>query len=237
MVAVDRGFTRTSHPATRRAARDVVPFAIALVPLSLAIGGASASAGLSAVEAVFGAAALLAGAAQLAALETIRSDGGVAVAVTVVVLVNLRFVFYGAGVARWFAAAPRRQRLLLAFGIVDQTFLLCQERFATEGDLAWRRRYYLTVTAVLAGTYIAGQVVGFHLGASLTPALGLRLAAPLAFAGMLAKATRSRADLVAALVAAITVVAVSAAVGPAALPLAVVLGVVGAAVTSRKESS
>jgi len=237
MVAVDRSVTRTSDPATRRAARDTVPFAIALVPLSLAIGGASAAAGLSAVEAVFGAVALLAGAAQLAALETIRSDGGVVVAVTVVVLVNLRFVFYGAGVARWFVAASRRQRLLLVFPVVDQTFLLCQDRFTTEGDLAWRRRYYLTVTAVLAGTYIAGQVVGFHLGASLPAALGLHLAAPLAFAGMLAKATRSRADLVAALVAAITVVAVSSVVGPVALPLAVVLGAVGAAVSTRKESS
>jgi len=157
------------------------------------------------------------------------------VVVTVVVLVNLRFVFYGAGVARWFAEAPRRHRLLLAFPVVDQTFLLCQERFATESGLGWRRRYYLTVTAVLAGTYVAGQFVGFHLGTSVPPALGLHLAAPLAFAGMLAKATRGRTDLVAATVAAGTVVAGSA-VGPVALPVAVVLGV-GAAVTTRRHPS
>ena len=206
---------------------------IALVPFGLAMGGASASAGLSAWEALFGAIVLLAGAAQLAAVEVIGSGGGVIVTATVVALINLRFVFYGAGVASWFSDAPLRTRLLLAFPIVDQTFLLCQERFAEETDLVWRQRYYLTATAVLGGTFVGCQIIAFQLGGDLPEGLGLHLAAPLTFAGMLAKSVAGRRELVAGALAGLTVVLGTGVVGGAALPLGVAIGVAVASTGGR----
>ena len=211
--------------AARQAMGDAAPFALALVPFGLAIGGASATAGLSTAETMFAAVALLAGAAQLAAVEVIGSGGGVLVTAVVVALVNLRFVFYGAGVAGWFTPAPFRRRLLLAFPIIDQTFMLCQERFDESKDLDWRQRYYLTATLILAGTFITSQLIAFKLGTSLPEGLGLHLAAPLAFVGMLAKAIAGSREIVVGASAGLALLLTAGVAGTAALPIAVLVGV------------
>lgn len=211
------------------AVRDTAPFVIALVPFGLAVGSASVAAGLSLAEAVYGALVLLAGAAQLAVVESIGRGDGVVAAVVVTALVNLRFVYYGAGAARWFAEAPMWQRLLLVFPLVDQTFLLGQQRFGDAVGLAWRRRYYLTVTALLAVSFVGSQVVGYRLGAGLPPALGLHLAAPLVFAGMLARHLDTSSARLAAGAAALAVPLVGGVAGPATLPIAIALGVAAGA--------
>lgn len=217
--------------ARRRALKDIAPFAIALIPFGLAAGGASAQAGLSVGQSMFGATVMLAGAAQLAAVESIgRGDGVLAVAIAVA-LINLRFVVYGAGVANWFVEAPRRRRFALVYPIVDQTFLLCQQRFDEETDLTWRQHYYLTATAVLATTFVGSQLVSFWLGTSLPDGVGLHLAAPLAFVGLLARALSDRRTIVAAVVAGTAIVIVSGAIGTLSLPVAVGLGVAAAMTT------
>lgn len=224
------------HPA-RAALADTAPFAAALIPFGLAVGAASAAADLPATTAMFGALILLAGAAQLAAVETLAADGGILSVIVVVGLVNLRFVFYGAGVADWFAGVSIRRRLLLAFPIVDQTFMLCQQRFEHELDPAWRQRYYLTVTAFLGGAFVGCQGISHLLGARVPEWLGLHLAAPLAFAGLLANSLRGRAEVIAGSVAAIAVVAGAALLGPAAIALGALVGAVaGCTVTRRAET-
>ena len=170
---------------------------------------------------------------RLAAVETLAAGGGVVSVVVVVGLVNLRFVFYGAGVATWFDGLPLRRRLLLAFPVVDQTFMLCQQRFEDERDPGWRQRYYLTVTAMLGGTFVGCQVVAYHLGAVLPDGLGLHLAAPLAFAGMLANSLRGRSEVVAGAVAAVVLVGGASAFGRAALPVGVLAGVAAGWAASR----
>ncbi len=216
---------RTSGDAARHGARDSVPFALALVPFAFAIGAASASAGLSGIEAGFGTAALLAGASQLAAIDLIDSGGGIAITVVMVALINLRFVFYGAGLARWFSGEPLRWRLALAIPLVDQNFMLCQQRFAEQGSPTWRRQYYLASSAVLVVTFISCQVVAFRLGASLPAALGLHLAAPLAFVGMLTMAAKGQRERIAGLIAGALVVATAGVLGAGALPMAAMAGV------------
>ena len=222
------------HPA-RAALADTAPFAAALIPFGLAVGAASAAADLPATTAMFGALILLAGAAQLAAVETLAADGGILSVIVVVGLVNLRFVFYGAGVADWFAGVSIRRRLLLAFPIVDQTFMLCQRRFEHEHDRTWRQRYYLTATAVLAGTFVGSQAIAYQLGSALPEGLGLHLAAPLAFAGMLASSLQGRNTVIAGAMSAMVVIGTAGLFGPTALPLGVITGV-AAGVLATQES-
>lgn len=214
-----------SDTAARRAVKDTAPFAVALIPFGMAIGAASAAAGLSSWESAFGAVALLAGASQLAAVEVIGVGGGIFSAAIVVALINTRFVLYGAGVARWFEDVSLTQRMMLAIPIVDQTFILCQERFVGVTDPASRRQYYLTSTAVLVSTFIVSQIIAFQIGSSLPGSLGLHLAAPLAFAGMLARAVKTRLDIVAGAVAATIVVGGTGIAGGVTLPLGVAAGV------------
>lgn len=211
--------------ASRQAVKDTAPFTVALIPFGMAIGAASAAAGFSAWESAFSGVALLAGASQLAAVEVIGSGGGVLATAVVVALINLRFAFYGAAVAQWFADAPMRSRLMLAIPIIDQTFMLCQERFGDGMDLSWRQRYYATATAMLIAAFIGSQVIAFHIGGGLPDSLGLHLAAPLTFAGLLAKTVTSSPALVAGAVAALIVVLGTSVAGAAALPLGVATGV------------
>jgi predicted branched-subunit amino acid permease len=219
--------------ASRQAVKDTTPFAVALIPFGIAIGGASAAAGFSAWESAFGGIVLLAGASQLAAVEVLGSGGGVLATAVIVALINLRFAFYGAGVARWFADVPMRRQLMLVVPIVDQTFMLCQERFEGRSDLPWRQRYYATATALLVAAFIGSQVVAFHVGGGLPESLGLHLAAPLAFAGMLAKTVTTSSDIVAGTVAAAIVVLGTSIAGTAALPLGVAAGVGAALIAGR----
>lgn len=229
MTAVAAAHATTDVPtsgAARAAWRDTAPFALSLVPFGLAVGVASTAAGLSATEALVGATVMLAGAAQLAVVESIGRGDALWAAAMLAGLINLRFVLYGAGVAEWFSGASRLRRLLLVFPVVDQTFMLCQQRFAAETDLRWRQRYYLTVTALLGGTFVGCQALALCVGDVLPHDAGLHLAAPLAFAGMLARSTAGRTELAVAAVAAIAMVATAGALGPGALPAAVAAGVV-----------
>lgn len=239
MSAVDVGATTREHAhattAARAALADVAPFAVAVIPFGLAVGTAGSAAGLSFPELMFGAVAMLAGAAQLAAIQAIGRGESLLVVATVVALVNLRFVIYGAGIANWFRQLPLRRRLALAFPVVDQTFLLCQHRFDDGVDLAWRQRYYLVATALLGGAFVASQAVAYRLGAGVPSEIGLHLAAPLTFTGMFARAVGGRRELVAGALAAAIVIVASGPVGPAALPLGVLLGA-GAATMGRRES-
>ena len=223
-----------SDTAARRAVKDTAPFAVALIPFGMAIGAASAAAGLSSWESAFGAVALLAGASQLAAVEVIGVGGGIFSAAIVVALINTRFVLYGAGVARWFEDVSLTQRMMLAIPIVDQTFILCQERFVGVTDPASRRQYYLASTAVLVSAFIVSQIIAFQIGGSLPDSLGLHLAAPLAFAGMLARAVKTRLDIVAGAVAATIVVGGTGIAGGVTLPLGVAAGVGAALAVERK---
>ncbi len=235
-IAVHRSATASGSPR-RAAIDDTTPFALALIPFGLAVGGASAAAGLSGTTALFGAIVLLAGAAQLAAIEVLGSGGSVFSAVLVAGLVNLRFVFYGTGVASWFDSLPLRRRLLLAFPIVDQTFMLCQQRFEHEHDLAWRQRYYVSATVLLGGTFVGCQVIAYRLGSTLPDGLGLHLAAPLTFAGMLTTSLKRRGDVVAGTIAASIVIAGSSLLGPLGLPLGVMAGVSVGALTPTKQDT
>lgn len=230
MTAVAAATTRTDRDArrggpVRHGLRDASAFALALVPFGLALGSASVAADLTLAQAMFGAVIMLAGAAQLAVVESLGRGDGVAAAVAVAALINLRFVYYGAGAARWFAAAPLWRRVLLAYPLVDQTFVLGQQRFDESTDLRWRQRYYLAATALLATTFVGSQLVAFRLGAAVPSELGLELAAPLVFAGMLARHLDGRKARIAALGAGLAVLIGSGWLGPATLPVAVALGV------------
>lgn len=216
-------------PATRLAIKDTLPLAAAVLPFGLAIGATIADSELWAPGALAGALLLMAGASQLAVVGVLNSGAGIVVAVGTALLINARFVLYSAGLARWFREDPLWRRLLLAVPLVDQSFLLGQQRFehgeTAAADVAWRRRYHLTVSAMLMAFFVPGQVIGFAVGASLPEGAGLSMAAPLAFAGMLAMACKTLPSVVAAVSGGIAVVAAAGLPSGLSLPVAAVIGV------------
>jgi len=197
----------TGRPATRAAAgegaRAILPMVVAVVPFGLAIGAAIGPSALPDAAGWSGAPLILAGSAQLTALNML--DGGAApvLAVLAAVAVNARLLVFGAGAARWFGSLPVRRRLLLAFPLIDQLYAVCEARFA-RGDLDVRGRqaFYAAAAAVLAASWMAAQAVGLAAGAAVPAGAGLDLAAPLAFAGLLARMSWSGPALAAGATAA-----------------------------------
>lgn len=225
------------HPsAWRCAVVDVVGLAVALIPFGLAIGAAGATADLSLLETLFGAVVLLAGAAQLATTDGLANGDGIGGILIVVCLMNARFVLYSVGLSTWFGGRPTWRRVLLSVPVIDQTFLLCQQRFATVSEERWRERYYLVCTMVLVVTYVATQAMGHTVGASLPDSLGLRLAMPLVFTGMLMTAIATRSDITAAGVAVLILLGSAGVLCSAALPVAVIAGIVAGTAVARSEA-
>ena len=224
--------------ATRLAIGDTLPLAAAVLPFGLAIGASIADSDLWAPGALAGAVLLMAGASQLAVVGLLDSGAGIAVAVGTALLINARFVLYSAGLARWFREEPLWRRLALAVPLVDQSFLLGQRRFES-GDTAaagveWRRRYHLAVSVMLLAVFVPGQIIGFAVGSSLPEGAGLSMAAPLAFAGMLAMACRTLPASVAAATGGVAVVVVAGLPGGLSLPVAALVGVGAGAVVEER---
>lgn len=205
------------------AIRDIAPFALSLIPFALAIGSAGAANGMALTTTLFGAGAILAGASQLAAIELLGSGAGTVLVVSTVALINARLLLYGNGVNRWFPTMARWQRLLLAGFIVDANYLICEQRFETLRAEADRRRYYLAATMAMILVFFGCQVIGHQAGATVPDGMGLHLAAPLVFAGMLAQTVTDRTHLITAATATVVLIGATTGIGGAALPLATVV--------------
>jgi predicted branched-subunit amino acid permease len=170
-----------------------------VLPLGLAIGVAiSASsipplAGWAAGPLIFG------GAAQLTAIQLLDSGAAPAVVIVSALIINSRVVMYSAAIAPWFRTATLRQRLLVAVPLIDPLYLTCATRYEDGGlDQEGRLAYYTGAAALLLGAWMAIQGVAITIGDAIPEGAGLHIAAPLAFAGMLAKATVVRPAIVAA---------------------------------------
>ena len=203
---------------------DVLPFALSVFQFGLAIGATIAASDVDPWGALAGAALLSAGSAQLAAIDLLGGGANVLVAVGTAVLINARFVLYGAGFAQWFADEPRWRRYVMVFPIVDQSFVLCERRFDDHADLRWRRRYYLAVVAGLFGAFLLGQVVGFVAGDLVPASAGLALAGPFVFAGLLAGAAVGRPAITSAITAGAVIALAGPALGGAGLVVAAAVG-------------
>jgi predicted branched-subunit amino acid permease len=115
-------------------------------------------------------------------------------------------------------------------------YFTCASRFET-GDLDDRGRqaYYLGAAAHLAVVWLTVQAVAIVAGASLPEALGLDIAAPLAFAGLLAKSTAGRPAVTAAATAAIVATAAVDLPFQSAILVAALVGVSAGSVSTRLE--
>jgi predicted branched-subunit amino acid permease len=174
------------------------------------------------------------GAAQLMAVQLLDAGAAPAVIIASALLVNSRIVMYSAAIAPWFRTAPLRQRLLVAAPLIDPLYLTCTARYE-RADLDQRGRlaYYTGAAVLLLASWMAIQAVAIAIGDSIPDAAGLHVAAPLAFAGMLAKATVARPAIAAASAAGLVAVTAAGMPYQGGITLAVVAGIVAGCVADQ----
>ena len=204
----------SAHPFAA-GARAITPLVIGAAPYGIAIGAASSGLGIDRVATWVGSWSMVAGTAQLTAMQLLHEGAAPVVALVAALVVNARFAVYSAGLAQWFPAAARRQRLLMAFPLVDQVFMTSISAFQRQPmDQRQRRSFYFGAAShFFVVVWVAAETIGLIVGDRLPDWLGLHTAAILALVGLLATSLTSRPARTAALASAI--VAVSGAHLPA----------------------
>lgn len=196
--------------AAREGVRDITPMVIGVIPFGLAIGASIGTSALTTAQGIATGPVILAGAAQLSAITMLDAGAAPLVIILSALMINARLLLYSTSLAPWFAHEPLRRRLVLALPVIDQLYFTCIPRFE-RGDLdaTGRRWYYAGAGGWLVTAWVTSQALAIVAGAQLPDWLGLRVAAPLALAGLLAKSvTSGRAMTAGAVAAAVTLVAV-----------------------------
>src|SRR5690606_5545171 len=124
-----------------------LPMNLGVFPFGLVTGALAADVGMSPVEAVGMSILVFAGAGQAAALGLLSGGAPVWVAVTGSIIVNLRFVMYSAAIAPLFRPLSPGRRLLYAYLLTDQAYLLAVDHYRRRGFPFHQGIFYLTVSA------------------------------------------------------------------------------------------
>jgi predicted branched-subunit amino acid permease len=208
---------------------------IGVLPLGLAIGVAISTSSVPALAGWAAGPLIFGGAAQLMAIQLLDAGAAPAVIIVSALLVNSRIVMYSAAIAPWFRTATLRQRLLVAAPLIDPLYMTCAARYE-RADLDQRGRlaYYAGAALLLLASWMAIQALAIVIGDSIPEAAGVHVAAPLAFAGMLAKATVARPAIAPAGVAGLVAVVAAGMPYQSGITLAVVAGIVAGSVADQR---
>jgi predicted branched-subunit amino acid permease len=204
----------------------MTPMVLGVVPFALAIGAAISASSMTSAQGLASAPVILAGSAQLAMVQMLDAGTAPLVVIASALVINARLLLYAAALAPWFSGQSLRRRLLLAMPVVDQMHFTCTPRFE-RGDLdaSGRVAYYTGAASWLVLAWLGTQAAAITVGARLPESLGLDVAAPLAMAGLLAKALTSRATLLAGLVAGVVAVAAVGLPMHSSLLVAIIVGI------------
>ncbi|HSK98249.1 MAG TPA: AzlC family ABC transporter permease [Euzebyales bacterium] len=215
----------------RAGARDMLPMALSVGPLALVLGVAIDTSVVNDLAGIVAAPLIYAGAANFAALSVVDAGGSAFTAVVTALIVNVRFLMYGAAIAPRFRGQPDWFRWLAPWTIVDQTFALVST--GENRGSTWFRSYWLAASALLGAFYTGMVAVGVVLGPVVPAGIGLDLTIPALFVAMLAGRVRDRPALAAVVVGGLVTALTLDLPHGLALPLGAVAGASAAVLTRR----
>ncbi|HEX7588114.1 MAG TPA: AzlC family ABC transporter permease [Anaerolineae bacterium] len=207
--------------------RDMAPLVLGAVPFGILFGVLALTAGLSYWATQSMSIFVFAGSSQFIATGMIALGTAFPLIVLTTFIVNLRHALYGASVAEYIRELPKRWKLLLAFGMTDESFAVTITRYRdpARGDAAFKHWYFLGANLAMFVTWQISTALGYFAGQALGDplALGLDFAFPVVLIAILIPQLRERTEVVTALVAGS--VAVFAAGLPSRLGLLLAMGV------------
>jgi 4-azaleucine resistance transporter AzlC len=194
---------QTSFQAFRAGIVSILPITLGLIPFGLVTGVAGIKAGLSTFEITAMSALVYAGASQLVALQLMGVGVSLFFVLLAVAVVNLRYIMYSSAIAKHLKPFSQPMRVLGAFALVDQNFVLALNRSKELGErlTPW---FYLGAGVPLWVNWVLCTFLGAALGARVPDSWSLDFAVPLCFLVLLVPNVRSRPTLAAALVGGVT---------------------------------
>lgn len=187
-------------PAFWRGLRNGSPFVVVVLPFSILFGVVARDAGLDLLQVFAMSALVIAGAAQFTALTLVNDGAPVLVALVAGLAVNLRMAMYSAALVPHVGQAPLWQRILMAYGMVDQVYAVAVRTYEREPTMPLPEKvaYYFGNLMSICPLWYAGTIVGALLGRAIPQSLSPDFAVPVCFLAILAPMLRGLPNLVAA---------------------------------------
>ena len=189
-------------------------FAIAsyAFPIGLVFGLAALQARYSLLDVVTNSVVVLAGGSQFAAAGMVKDGASWLAIAGVTLLVNARHLLYSAATAPYTVARSRRERVVMAHFLTDETFALSLAHFRRIRGFD-ARGYWIAAMAIFI-PWTMGSAVGYVAGGAVdVNRLGLDVAFPAAMAGLSLGMVSGRRDVAAALGAVAVAVPLGLAAG------------------------
>jgi 4-azaleucine resistance transporter AzlC len=184
--------------------RAELPILAGVLPFGLIYGVLAIAAGLPPALAQAMSCILFAGSAQIVMTRLVASGApGIAMLLTAFV-VNLRHMLYSASVAPYLRGLPRRWRLLLAYLLTDEAYVVTILHYERPGALVYKHWFFLGAGLALWASWQASTAAGVFLGQQVPAAWGLDFTLALTFIGLVVPVLVDRGAIAAAAAAGVT---------------------------------
>ena len=186
--------TRFTRAGVRRGFVAAQPLAIGVLVYGATFGLLALGSGLSILEAMLMSASVYSASAQVAAVGALAQGAGLLLCVTTVVLLNARYLLYGATLRPWLGAAPAGAAYASLYLLGDGNWLLSMKAHAAGEDDAG---FILGSGLATFLPWLAGTLIGGLVGHGIPGprALGLDFLLPAFCAAMGVGMLRSHASL------------------------------------------
>jgi len=164
-----------------RGARNAVPLFLGVAPFATVVGVAAREAGLDAAQGTFFTLSMIAGTAQLAAVQLYGAGASAAIILLTAIVVNLRYSMYSLSLHRVLGERSFIERLLAAFIVSDQSFVVTMTELETNPGNRSLPVFLFGSSLAIFVVWVAGFFLGFILGAIIPAGLSLDFFIPLAF--------------------------------------------------------
>jgi predicted branched-subunit amino acid permease len=168
------------------------------IPFGLVCGVASVQAGLGEWGAVALAAFAFAGSSQAVLTQFLSGGAPLMIAIVSGLVVNLRMAVYSAAISQRIAGASRKERMLWAAFLVDQTFISNEARHQRGEHMEHPLAFYLGCAMMLWPWWVLMNAIGAFAGAKLPTSWQLDFTIPLSFVAMVVPLLKTRSQMLAA---------------------------------------
>ena len=183
------------------------PILIGAIPLGIAFGvaamasqlGIAATAGLSSI--------VFAGSSQFVAAQMFAAGAPAILIVLTIFIVNLRHALYSASLAPHLAHVGPGWRMLLAYLLTDEAYVVAAVHFERDPHNPLRHWFLFGAGFTLWAGWQVGTLIGAFAGAAIPPSWQLDFMLPLIFLGLVVPLLRHRPEVATAVVAAALAVA------------------------------
>ncbi len=201
-----------SPPPPRRefwgGVRAELPITLGVVPFGMIFGVLALAAGIPPLIALAMSSVVFAGSSQFIGVGLIGAATPIPVLWLTTFIVNVRHMLYSASLAPFLQARPLRWKLLLAYLLTDEAYVVTilhyEDRSIAPDNKHW---YFLGAGLTLWSSWQLSTAVGVFLGAQVPASWGLDFTLALTFIGMMVPTLTTRPMLMAAVSAGAVAVA------------------------------